>query len=98
MQFLKGLPDERFVVKPNPVPDPGPPAAVGQGAVYVGRLSPEKGVRLLLEAWRELEGESLTVVGTGGPKRTRVARRNGFGALRSSDNDTGSSTRESPLG
>ncbi|MDJ0848751.1 MAG: glycosyltransferase family 4 protein [Myxococcota bacterium] len=60
-----GLPDERFVVKPNPVPDPGPPAAVGQGAVYVGRLSPEKGVRLLLEAWRELEGESLTVVGTG---------------------------------
>jgi glycosyltransferase involved in cell wall biosynthesis len=33
--------------------------------VYVGRLSPEKGVRVLLEAWRQMEGLPLTIVGAG---------------------------------
>ena len=66
-----GLPDERFVEKPNPVPDPGAPGAPGEGAVYVGRLAPEKGVGLLLEAWRGLAGVPLCVVGTG-PEEARL--------------------------
>ncbi len=68
-----GLPADRFVVKPNAVPDPGPPRPPGRGAVVVGRLAPEKGLHLLLEAWRELDGEPLTVVGTG-PEEEKLRR------------------------
>jgi glycosyltransferase involved in cell wall biosynthesis len=46
-----GIPDERIVVKPNSVPDPGPPAAAGDGFLFLGRLTPEKGLGLLLDAW-----------------------------------------------
>lgn len=60
-----GLDPARIVVKPNPVADPGEPRFGGHGAVYVGRLSQEKGPRLLLEAWRELDGLPLTIVGSG---------------------------------
>jgi glycosyltransferase involved in cell wall biosynthesis len=66
-----GLAPERVVVKPNPVGDPGPPAPPGTGAVYVGRLSREKGVDLLLEAWRSQGGAPLTIVG-GGPEEPRL--------------------------
>jgi glycosyltransferase involved in cell wall biosynthesis len=69
-----GLPGERVVVKPNPVVDPGEPAWGGHGAVYAGRLSPEKGVGLLLDAWRELEGHPLLVLG-GGPEEAALRRR-----------------------
>jgi glycosyltransferase involved in cell wall biosynthesis len=47
-----GIPDERIVVKPNGLPDPGEPAPLGDGFLYAGRLSPEKGLALLLQAWR----------------------------------------------
>ncbi|MGC4797544.1 glycosyltransferase [Micromonospora saelicesensis] len=47
-----GIPDERIVVKPNSVPDPGRPVPLGDGFLYMARLSPEKGVDLLLDAWR----------------------------------------------
>ncbi|NYF55932.1 glycosyltransferase family 4 protein [Micromonospora purpureochromogenes] len=47
-----GIPDERIVVKPNSVPDPGRPAPLGDGFLYMARLTPEKGLDLLLEAWR----------------------------------------------
>lgn len=47
-----GVEPERVVVKPNAVADPGPPQPPGEGFLYVGRLSEEKGVRLLLETWR----------------------------------------------
>lgn len=47
-----GIPDDRIVVKPNAVPDPGRPAPLGDGFLYMARLSPEKGVDLLLDAWR----------------------------------------------
>ncbi|MFI7072694.1 glycosyltransferase family 4 protein [Micromonospora sediminicola] len=58
-----GIPDERIVVKPNAVPDPGAPAPVGNGFLFMGRLSPEKGLDLLLAAWRRHP------VGTLGPLR-----------------------------
>ncbi|MFY1689039.1 glycosyltransferase family 4 protein [Plantactinospora sp. WMMB782] len=47
-----GIPDDRIVVKPNAIPDPGPPPPLGDGFLFFGRLSPEKGVGLLLDAWR----------------------------------------------
>lgn len=47
-----GIAPGRVVVKPNAVADPGPPDPPGDGFLYAGRLSEEKGVQLLLEAWR----------------------------------------------
>jgi glycosyltransferase involved in cell wall biosynthesis len=74
-----GLPPDRIELKPNFVADPGPraaPAAASATVLYVGRLSPEKGVQLLVEAWRELgEGPLELVVVGDGPLRERLARR-----------------------
>jgi glycosyltransferase involved in cell wall biosynthesis len=48
-----GIPDERISIKPNAVADPGPPGGgVGEGFLFAARLAPEKGLGLLLEAWR----------------------------------------------
>ena len=47
-----GIPDERIVIKPNGLPDPGEPDPLGDGFLYGARLSPEKGLGLLLDAWR----------------------------------------------
>jgi glycosyltransferase involved in cell wall biosynthesis len=62
-----GLPAERIVVKPNFVdPDSGPGKGNGGYGVFAGRLSAEKGVRTLLDAWRELNGQvPLWVIGDG---------------------------------
>jgi glycosyltransferase involved in cell wall biosynthesis len=60
-----GLPADRIEVLPNPLDDPGDPAPPGVGAIFVGRLSEEKGVDLLIDAWRERIGASLTIAGTG---------------------------------
>ncbi|HEX2356253.1 MAG TPA: glycosyltransferase [Micromonosporaceae bacterium] len=64
-----GIPDERIVVKPNAVADPGPPPeSPGEGFLFVGRLSPEKGLGLLLDAWRAHPDGSLgalRIVGDG---------------------------------
>ena len=50
-----GLPAEKLAVKPNFVDsDPGPGTGAGGYAIFVGRLSPEKGVETLLKAWRAL--------------------------------------------
>jgi glycosyltransferase involved in cell wall biosynthesis len=76
---------EQVVVRPNSVPDPGPPAPPGRGLVYVGRLSIEKGVPLLLQAWERAGAPfgTLTVVGDG-PERPLVearARQPGSGVV-----------------
>lgn len=64
-----GLPADRLNVKPNFVqPDPGYVADDYKGdyAIFVGRLSEEKGIRVLLEAWQTLsEKISLVIVGDG---------------------------------
>ncbi|HEU4421823.1 MAG TPA: glycosyltransferase [Pilimelia sp.] len=54
-----GIPADRIVVKPNSVPDPGRHAEPGEGFLFLGRLSPEKGLGLLLEAWRRHPDGSL---------------------------------------
>jgi glycosyltransferase involved in cell wall biosynthesis len=64
-----GIAPDRITVKSNSLPDPGAPAtSVGRGFAFVGRLSEEKGVQLLLDAWlRHPEGSlgPLDVVGDG---------------------------------
>jgi glycosyltransferase involved in cell wall biosynthesis len=49
-----GVPADRITVKPNGIPDPGPsPSAPAPGGfLFAARLTPEKGLRLLLDAWR----------------------------------------------
>lgn len=69
-----GLPADRILVLANPVPDPGEAAPPGRGAIYVGRLAEEKGVGLLLEAWRGLGDAPLTLVGDG-PEAGRLRDR-----------------------
>jgi glycosyltransferase involved in cell wall biosynthesis len=61
-----GLPAERIAIKPNfSYPDPGPRDSSGNYALFVGRISREKGFRTLVHAWRELEGVPLKVAGDG---------------------------------
>ena len=62
-----GLPADRIAIKPNfAYPDPGPGTGTGGYAVFVGRLSAEKGVETLLTAWRHLGSTPpLKVVGDG---------------------------------
>ena len=45
-----GFPEDRITVKPNFVSDPGAAGDFREGALYVGRLSEEKGLRVLLDA------------------------------------------------
>jgi glycosyltransferase involved in cell wall biosynthesis len=62
-----GLPASKIAVKPNFVyPEPGVGAGGDGYAVYVGRLSPEKGVATLLAAWRLLgNAVPLKIAGDG---------------------------------
>ena len=69
-----GIPDDRIVVKPNAVPDPGPPPPPGEGFLFLGRLSPEKGITLLLDAWARQPAGTLRIAGDG-PLRSLVESR-----------------------
>ena len=62
-----GWPADKIVVKPNFIdPDPGLGEGNGDYAVFVGRLSPEKGISTMLEAWRRLEKPiPLKILGDG---------------------------------
>lgn len=62
-----GLPPEKIVVKPNFVaPDPGIGSQSRDYALYVGRLSVEKGIDTLLDAWQLLNNPiPLKIVGDG---------------------------------
>ena len=66
-KFVKGgLPEERIFVKPNFVTDSGVGAGNGDYALFVGRLSAEKGVGVLLSAWKRVGSRlRLKIVGTG---------------------------------
>lgn len=67
-----GLAEDRLAVKPNFIPDPGAPTApdARAGALFVGRLSFEKGVDTLIDAWQHIP-HPLTVVGSG-PEEARL--------------------------
>jgi glycosyltransferase involved in cell wall biosynthesis len=61
-----GLPGEKISVKPNFVePDPGSGVGAGGYALFAGRLSTEKGVDILLQAWRSIKHIPLLIAGDG---------------------------------
>lgn len=72
-----GLPADRVTVKANALADPlGETNSSPQGrmgAVFVGRLSNEKGAGMMIEAWRSLPEVPLVVVGDG-PERMALER------------------------
>ena len=74
-----GLPAEKIHVIPHACRDPSPQglseARPEQGAVFLGRLSPEKGADVLIDAWRGLEAPGpLHLLGEG-PERARLEER-----------------------
>jgi glycosyltransferase involved in cell wall biosynthesis len=73
-KFIEGgLPAEKIAVKPNfLVSDPGPGKGDGGYALFAGRLSAEKGILPLLNAWRVLgKYMPLYIIGDG-PLRDEV--------------------------
>lgn len=71
-----GWPAERIVVKPNFLDqDPGPGDGRGGYAVFVGRLSEEKGLSVLLDAWQTPGAKPpLKIIGQG-PLEGEIDRR-----------------------
>ena len=63
-----GLPAAQLAVKPNFLPNPPQPNVsdnAGHYAIYVGRLTTEKGVKTLISAWRSVPNLPLKIVGDG---------------------------------
>lgn len=71
-----GLPAGKIHVKPNFVrSDPGAKTRPGSHALFVGRLSPEKGADTLLRAWARLKtGIPLHIAGDGPDRQALEAR------------------------
>ncbi|MGD0294686.1 MAG: glycosyltransferase [Terracidiphilus sp.] len=68
-----GIQEARIVVKPNAAPDPGLGDGSGGYALYVGRLSPEKGLQVLLDAANDHEGLGLPLkIAGSGPLQESV--------------------------
>jgi glycosyltransferase involved in cell wall biosynthesis len=68
-----GFPADKVYVKPNFVePDPGERSKAGDYALFVGRLSPEKGLTTLIEAWERLPSAVPLVVAGDGPMRREL--------------------------
>lgn len=70
-----GLPPHRFVVKPNFIdPDPCERTGRGEYALFVGRIIENKGLRILLDAWKMLPASlPLHIVGEGPDRATLEA-------------------------
>ena len=67
-KFIEGgFSAEQILVKPHFVdPDPGPGSGEGDYALFVGRISEEKGIRTLLDAWTMLgDAIPLRIMGDG---------------------------------
>jgi glycosyltransferase involved in cell wall biosynthesis len=76
-KFIEGgLPADRIVVKPNFVmADPGAKEGPGEYALFVGRLSEEKGLRVLLDAWTAFDQTiPLRIAGDGPLTKSLVER------------------------
>jgi glycosyltransferase involved in cell wall biosynthesis len=90
-----GLPDQQIMVKPNFVmPDPLPGEHQAGFALFVGRLSAEKGVELLLQTLSRLPDIPVKIVGDG-PLSERVHE---FSAKSNSIQCLGRLDREATLG
>jgi glycosyltransferase involved in cell wall biosynthesis len=73
-KFIEGgIPEDLIDVKPNFVADDlGPGSGDGDYILYVGRLSEEKGVRRLLDAWKQTDREGRLLIIGDGPLSTLV--------------------------
>jgi len=68
-----GLPAQKMHVQPNFLEyDPGHRIKHGDYALFVGRLSPEKGVLEMVQAWEQLPYVPLLLAGDG-PLQTQIA-------------------------
>jgi len=68
-----GLPEEKVFVKPNFVyPDPGLREDKDNYAIFVGRLSPEKRVGTLLQAWEKTSNRFPLIILGGGPEHEEL--------------------------
>jgi len=65
-----GLPHEKLHIKANFLPDPGMGKEGRERALFVGRLTSEKGVDTLLSGWRRLSDIPLDIVGSGPLEKT----------------------------
>ncbi|NLH44830.1 MAG: glycosyltransferase family 4 protein [Acholeplasmataceae bacterium] len=64
--IVGGLPGDKIMVKPNFIyPDLGAGEHKCDKALFVGRISAEKGVSTLLEAWQQLKEIPLSIIGNG---------------------------------
>lgn len=66
-----GLPRAKIAVKPNFLPEIPVQPQKSDYAIYVGRLSAEKGVNTLIEAWKKMPTTPLKIVGDG-PLRAQL--------------------------
>jgi glycosyltransferase involved in cell wall biosynthesis len=75
-KFIQGgFPAAKIVVKPNYLQtDPGPGVGRGNYALFVGRLTPEKGITTMLEAWRQIGNELPLHVAGDGPLASEVEK------------------------
>ncbi len=63
---LGGYPEQKIVIKPNFISDSGIGDGEGGYALYVGRLTEEKGIRSLIDAWQGVSPKlSLKIIGDG---------------------------------
>jgi len=60
-----GFPEDRFRLKPNFVDFDAPPLAQRNGFLFVGRLSSEKGIDVLVRATQLMGNAQVSVAGTG---------------------------------
>jgi len=68
-----GFPSERIHVKPNFIEhDPGAKKGLGEYALFVGRLSSEKGIETLLEAWQIGNLQIPLWIAGDGPMRAKL--------------------------
>lgn len=85
-QFIKGgIPSERLFIKRNFLEDaaqPACPPSASNVVLFVGRLSDEKGVDLLLAAWRGVQKANramLRIIGDGPMRKELETQARGYG-------------------
>ncbi|MEI7608672.1 MAG: glycosyltransferase [Rhodospirillaceae bacterium] len=75
-KFIEGgLPADRIAIRPHGLPQDVAAAPEGPraGALYVGRISEEKGIARLVDLWKDI-GIPLTVIGDGPLRQELTAR------------------------
>jgi glycosyltransferase involved in cell wall biosynthesis len=75
---LAGISPDKIVVRPNFARSQGLVSVPGSGFLFIGRLTPEKGVNLLMSAWsrsRASDTQQLVVAGDGPERDTVIAAR-----------------------